>query len=470
MKNKLRLKTCLSILILGFMFSSNSAYAKPVIKKYDLNFTFDFKEQKLHCKANLLLSNLDRSDTLSLLLYRLLRVKSVKDEQGNNIPFQQSVQSFSDWEVLQVNAINIFLKRNRDEKESKIVIEYEGYLFGYTETGMNYVKDNINSNFTILRMDSYAYPVQGIPSWEKNRAAGLFYFDYTVSVTVPDSLTVINGGKLISKKQNENLWTYVYENLKPAWRIDIAISQYSTKKIDNFFIHYFHEDSIGANRVAYFLIEAKKMLNNWFGFIAVDGFSIIEIPDGWGSQTDVTCILQESSVFRDEKNLYELYHEISHIWNVTSKDKYPCRLESEGLAVFLQYLLMEKLNNEMGLLDSSAQKIFVRLKEIFKNDSISSTTPIIDYGSKGLTDLSYSKGMLFYYLLYKQIGENAFMTVIKGYYDTFRSSGATTNEFVNYLTIKLPDAKIKALVSDWILTNTSSTDIMTETSIQHLIR
>src|ERR1035437_7898085 len=93
---------------------------------------------------------------------------------------------------------------------------------------MEYVKNNINPLFTILRMDSYAYPVQGVPSWEKNRAEEHSNFDYTVSVTVPDSLIVINGGKLLSKKIAKGNGEYIYENLKPASRMDVTIAKYST--------------------------------------------------------------------------------------------------------------------------------------------------------------------------------------------------------------------------------------------------
>lgn len=347
-------------------------------------------------------------------------------------------------------------------------IEYEGHLFGYTETGMNYVKDNIDPGFTLLREDCYAYPVQGVPSLKKNQEAGFPDFNYTVTVHVPPGLRVVNGGRLISEKKVGELTEYVYASLKPSWRIDIAVGKYATISDRNFYIHHFSEDSAGAHQVMNYLNKAVDRYTAWMGQVQFDSYSIIEIPDKWGSQTDVTCILQEASAFKNKGKLYELYHEISHIWNITSTDKFPCRLESEGLAVFFQYLMMEKLNGRTGLLDSSAQRTFVRVKNKLHQDSLAAITPIIEYGSRGLTDMSYTKGMLFFYLLYRTIGEDEFMSALKSYRAKY-TNGSSTQEFADSLLSKSKNKKIRKLVNDWILTSESSKQIASGVSIQALM-
>jgi hypothetical protein len=448
---------------------SFAAFSVPAIDKYNLKFNFDFKEQKVFCKAELSLNNIQQSDTINLLLYRLLKVKSIKDDLGNDIKFNQDVVSFSDWEALQVNYVSVFVNKVRPGHiEQKIIVDYEGLLLGYTETGMSYVKDNIDAAFTLLRMDCFAYPVQGTISWEKNRASGLSYFDYTISVTVPDSLSVVNGGQLISKNKTNGFTEFIFQNLKPAWRIDIAIGKYSTLNENGFSIYYFPCDSSGAKNVSESVAKTYSLFNNWFGEVPFSGYSIIEIPNDWGSQTDVTCIIQEASAFKDRNKLYELYHEISHIWNVTSIDKSPCRLESEGFAMFLQYLVTEKIDHKIGLLDSAANKIFENLKRKFASDSVASNTAIIDYGRKQLTDLSYTKGMLFFYILYRNVGENVFMKTLNGYYKLYRNKGATTEDFLKYLQTELNTKKTEKLINDWILTSKSSKTILFSKSIENL--
>jgi hypothetical protein len=441
--------------------------SKPKISNYDLRFAFDFANKKLIADTRLTITNLKPNDTLNVLLYRLLKVKAIKDDSGKHIPFRQTVTSFSDWDELQVNAVEIFLN-NINPSEQTVQIEYEGHLFGYTETGMNYVKDNIDPNFTLLREDCYAYPVQGVPSLKKNREAGFPDFTYMVTVRVPHDLRVINGGKLVSEKRLGELTEYVYASLKPSWRIDIAIGKYATISNRNFHIHHFTEDSVGAHQVMNYLNRAVDRYTAWMGNVQFDSYSIIEIPDKWGSQTDVTCILQEASAFKNEGKLYELYHEISHIWNVESTDKFSCRLESEGLAAFFQYLMMEKLNGRTGLLDSSARRTFLRVKSKLNQDSVAAITPIIEYGSRGLSDLSYTKGMLFFYLLYRTIGEDEFMSTLKSYRAKY-SNGSSTREFADTLLSHSKNKNVRKLVNDWILTSESSKQIASAVNVQALM-
>jgi hypothetical protein len=195
-------------------------------------------------------------------------------------------------------------------------------------------------------------------------------------------------------------------------------------------------------------------------------YTIVEIPDQWGSQTDVTSILQEASAIKDEKHMYELYHEISHTWNVVPLDPNPSRVESEGLAVFLQYLLMEKLQGNSDALDAGAEKAFQKLKKQFEKNPGASEIPIAEYGAHQLTDLSYNKGMLFFYILYYKVGEKKLMKVIADH-NAKHKSGSTLQDFSNSLVANLPG--VKYIVDDWLWTNRSSGKINKSSNAKELL-
>lgn len=426
---------------LNFLCGVTLCHAQASITSYNLDFSFDFAARKVFCKATI---SITKADTVNLLLYRLLTIRSVRDNSGAPVTFSQNVKAFEDWDQFQVNSIQIL-----PGEATQLTIEYDGYLAGYTETGMLYTKDRIDPSFTILRMDCFAYPVVGMTNWEKNNNVPETYFNYTVSTTVPDSLTVVNGGKLVDKKTDNGNTTYTYTNVQPAWRIDVVVAKYETHSDKDFILHYFPEDSARVKTTVGFVKKAFATYGAWFGKHSEQQYTIIEIPDQWGSQADVTSILQEASAIKDEKHLYELYHEISHTWNVTPLDSRPGRLESEGLATFLQYLTMEKLNNIPGALDAGAERQLQRVKRQFDKDPKAATVPIAEYGAHQLTDLSYSKGMLFFYMLYKIMGEERMMSHIAGFYKNF-PKGATLKDFTQSL------GSNKKLIDDWIWTDKSS--------------
>jgi hypothetical protein len=439
----------ISVLVFG---SSNLLFSQIKVSQYDLDFQFDFENERLSCIAKLGING--QGDTLNLLLYRLLKVISITDTSGRNVDFTQNVVSFKDFEKLQVNHIKIPV-RELAQTKSTLTINYEGTIVGYTETGMNYVKDHISSEFTIIRMDAFAYPVQGTPSVQELRRLGMQMFDYVISATVPDSLKVVALGKLVETEQKTGTVKYKYQSIVPSWRIDLAIGKYCTLSFDNFKIHYFKEDSLGAQRVYSAIQQTKLLYDSWFGQKKLKDFTVIEVLEGYGSQTDACGIIQTSTAFKNPEYIEELYHEVSHLWNVPHKDKAPCRLESEGLAMFMQFLVKEKMEDD-NYLEKMAQITLEKVKKQIEDNSNLARTPIIEYGEKNMTDYSYSKGMLFFYTLYHTVGEKAFFEAIKGYYNEFKDTGSTTKEFAEYLKSRFKNSSVDRLINDWIFTNQSS--------------
>jgi hypothetical protein len=197
------------------------------------------------------------------------------------------------------------------------------------------------------------------------------------------------------------------------------------------------------------------LYDSWFGQKELKDFTVIEVLEGYGSQTDACGIIQTSTAFKNPEYTEELYHEVSHLWNVPHKDKAPCRLESEGLAMFMQFLVKGKMEDN-NYLEKMAQITLEKVKKQIEDNSNFASTPIIEYGEKNMTDYSYSKGMLFYYILYHTVGEKAFFEAIKGYYDEFKDAGSTTKEFAEYLKSRFKNSSVDKLINNWIFTNQSS--------------
>ena len=85
-----------------------------------------------------------------------------------------------------------------------------------------------------------------------------------------------------------------------------------------------------------------------------------------------------------------------------------------------------------------------------------------------MTDFSYSKGMLFFYVFYHKVGEKAFFESIKGYYNTFGNSGSTTREFSEYLKSWFKSNEVNKLINDWIFTSQSTTYLSNSENVKDL--
>jgi hypothetical protein len=420
---------------------------------YELHLTPRFEDGSLAATAVLHVANHGPApeSEVPLLLNRLLRVTAVAGPGGHALEFGQEVVAFEDEPRLQVNMTRVRLPRPLAPGATAMVtVDYAGYLVGYTEAGTSYVRDRIDPAFTILREDAFAYPILGVPSVAARLRAGLSVFRYVARVTVPDSLVVANGGELVDRQAGDGVVTYTYRSIAPSWRIDIAIAPYRLLEADGTRVYHFPPDSVGAARVFRALMDVERLYASWFGpRHGPGGFAVIAIPDGWGSQADVTSIIQTTAAFTDPAALSELYHEVSHFWNVRLLDEVSPRWE-EGLATYLQYRVAEVRDGEAPVAER-AMTVARRLQARLDRTPALRTVPLLDYGHHRMTDHSYTVGMLLFAALEERIGRDGVDRVVGSFYQRYHTTGATTDDLVRLAREVAGDA-VDPVFDTWLYT------------------
>lgn len=416
---------------------------------YRLQLTVDYDNERLDgsCQITIVNSTGQPLRVVPVLLYRLMKVKSVSDHEGRPLDFRQRVVSFEDSPRLQENFIEVEMKDPIGADEQRVIsIDYGGYLLGRAEV-WGYVKDRIDRDFTIIRDDSSAYPSVGYPSRAANKPKIHQSFSYRAEITVPDDLMVANGGKLVGKRVDDGWATYTYESIQPSWRMDFAIADFHLEKIGENRVYCLREDAARGKIIMGALDSSLKLYSEWYGPRRHSvGLTVIEIPDGWGSQTDVTTIIQTAAAFKDDARLYELYHEATHLWNVTPTDAQPPRWE-EGLACFLQYLTVERLDGRQ-VLDDNLRRTVTRMQEIYAEHPDYTKISMADFGTEDLTDLSYSVGRLFFAVLFDLVGEDDFHRIIGTFYQTYVDTGASTETFLRHAQ-QHTEVDLGRLLDEW---------------------
>jgi hypothetical protein len=419
--------------------------------RYVLTCRLDYDDERLAATVRLTVANHGHEPArrVPLLLHRLLTVGDVRDAAGAPLAFTQRVTAFDDEPRRQVNAITVELAKPLSPgARTEMVVRYDGFLTGYVETGELYVKDRIDPAFTILRLDALAYPVVGVPSARSRRLMGFASFDYEATIDVPDSLQVANGGRLVERSVAGGRARYVYRNLMPCWRMDFAIANYVVMRGDTTSVFCLRADSANAERVRTAVLRSMRLFSDWFG--PPQGsprFSVIEVPDGWGSQKDVTCILQSAAAFQDPRRSHEIYHEVSHIWNVPARDSFPPRIE-EGLASYLEEVATERLEGVTGRVQRSHAETVSWLHDLLERTPRYRGLPMRDYGIDGDTGLSYSVGFLMFEVLHGLVGDAVFGEIVGGFHRRYHATGATTAQFIAYARERSP-VDLTRFFEDW---------------------
>jgi len=402
--------------------------------------------------ARLVLRNTgsDPIPVVPLQVGRLMTVTAVHSEDGQPISYSQDVIQFSDWPRLQVNQIHVALGEDLlPGEELVLTVTYGGILVGYTESGMSYVRDRVDRKFTILRTDAFAFPSVGVQSISGLRSLPREDFSFAAKITVPTGLTVAAAVSPTAIEDADDVTTWTFRGGDPVPFLNIAIASYDTLNAPGVRIYYFPDDREGAARLSERVQQTMDSYGVWFSTPRPDGqTTIIEIPEGWGSQASLAGgIIQTADAFRDLGEMSQLYHEIAHLWHPPEMDL-PSIRWSEGLATFLAMRMEADIEPAVDLRTSAEA-----LAERQRGRQAGNPIPMVEFGERDLTDLSYGTGALMFYVLYESLGVDVADQALGAYIRQYRETGSSTAEFVESMMIANPHV-VGAVLDEWLYTTT----------------
>lgn len=436
----------------------------------ELTADLDYEAGSLVGLARMRIENLSNrvAESVPLNLNRLMSLTEVRDGAGHSLRFEQGVSTFIDEPMKQVTHATVSLPRALPPGESATLeLRYSGYLVGYTETGSTYIRDRIDEEFSILRVDAYAFPTIGVLSWQGNRMAPRGDFTFVARITVPEAFTVASGGELVERTVKDGRATFIYRSTAPVPFLNLPIAHYQLLEEGGVRLYFFPSDRAGAQLVLSRVAEAVELLTRWLGPLGREpSFAIMEIPAGWGSQAHLAAgIMQTAEVFEDPSDLRELYHELSHLWNAPDTDQ-PSARWNEGLAMYLQSKLAEEIEGWEGrseYLESRANRL---LASIDADPSVQGV-PFAAYGQKGLTDYSYATGMLFFFVLEGLLGQEELVEILRTHYQEHRDTGTTFVDLEEALAQRA-SRDLRLFLQEWIHTTTWQDRVRSRDSIPSL--
>lgn len=406
----------------------------------------------LEAKAKIRVRNVSNQpvEEISLILHRLMNASQI-DSDGVKLEFTQQIKPLSGWETFHVQHLRVrWAEPLAAGEEANLTLRYAGQLVGYPETGMLYVQETLDPEFTILRYETFCYPQVAEPERDAVQAARRFdVFDQSLEVTVPASHVVTTAGELRGVVEENGNKTYSFASYEPSGIFMVPIAPYKIAASGRHTIFHFETSAQGVNNLQVELERAMALFTAWFGPPKIErGLTIAEIPEFFGSQSG-QFILQTSGAFNNPEQYGEFYHELSHLWNPRDVDPKPCRW-NEGLATFLEGVVEEHLHGEERL-GQHLQAIFESLKGALAKDKKLSTVALIDYGSEEMTSRSYSTGALLFGLLQHRVGEQALLDFVRDYSYEHRESGSSDAQFAEAIVGALGE-QARKVVKDWLLT------------------
>jgi aminopeptidase N len=339
---------------------------------------------------------------------------------------------------------------------------------------MAYVNDRVNEKYSLLRPDALAYPMLAQATQESLFKAYGFDtpFTYGLTVTVPAGYVVACGGSQESVSTKEDMTTFVFKSKVPTYRMDIAAAKFKQlndggKKLS---VYFLPEDEKNAAAVLDGAGKAVTLYSTMFGELKdYQGYTVIEIPDGWGSQASDYYFLETAAAFKDLKRLLEVYHEVGHSWNAKAKPEVRrTRWFDEAFAMYFQAIALREFESEKAYqdeMDRDRESFIRRVNRDRKN----SDTPIAEYGKYELGANSYTKGAWSLYVLHKLVGEEQFRQIIRTFVSEFREKPADFKDF-QQVAERVSRRDLGKYFNEWIYGAASSQLLLDKVPITEIVK
>lgn len=417
---------------------------------------------------------------LSFLLYRLLELDGVWNDDGEPLPIAQRVVGMDDAPRLQALQVQVTLPAPLPSRATTCLrLCYGGPICGYTEV-WPYVHDRVGYDYTLLRLDVlwYPVPIRGLADINRLLANP---FDYEVRVQSPYGLVAVTGGEMVGRctirqgsrqaVRQGSRQAVTWRSCLPNWRIDVAAAPFCELSAQDagghFAVYALSEDEAAATLVLDAMRHTAQLCADWF--LPLDpprSLTIVEIPAGWGGQVSPSLILQPAEAFDLDAgrpladlyvtSLFRVAHEVAHLWNAASGEEVTSRWLDEGFAHYVETLVLRQIAGH----EAYEARLAALRGYFMRGGDLALTTPLL-YGGQfpDVTQhLARGKGPWVLAVLHVLLGDDDFFAVVREFlrrHAPWTTRPATLPDFAR-VAQEVSGRDLTAFFDDWFYGTASS--------------
>jgi hypothetical protein len=405
-----------------------------------------------------------------VLLYRLVRVRKVVDMKGHPLQFRQDLAAMSDEPDWQVNRVLVRLTAPLPPNATaQMTFTYAGSIWGYREV-MRYVQDHIDEDYALLRAETMAYPIVAPPISSAWMSAQQAPFTYRIQTTVPNGWIVACGDSHRSKTVSGEKTIFECNSDIPREHIEVAAAKFQLVEdaADGLRIYALPQDAQAAQHLLGDLKRARSFFGSYFRRPAKSGYTVIEIPEGWGSQASSGYCIQTPDAFRDPAEIGQLYHELAHGWNVQAEGQIQrTRYFDEAFASYFAAVAIREFAGADAFA-SEMERLRLRFISLAKGDKRYANVPIGNWGESEMGEGSYTKGAWSLYILNRVLGDDRFRSAISDFVNNYNTKPADFSAFQEQLE-RATGHTLKRFFARWIYGSDSSADLIQGKSMEQMV-
>ncbi len=420
-------------------------------------FPMDIKMQNMHLTMETFLSNQPKNrgvsaaawvrfrntssapiSNITLLLNPNLTVTKIVGTRNRTLRFSTKLKDIDNSD-LELNSISVKLSSPLKPSDStEFSVQYKGDLKSLNLYGDTFPIDTLNPDFTMIRMDSFIYPVISEPSakaletYKKHQR-----YSPTAKITVPQGYSL--AGNAVERKRvlSGTREQIELKAIAPSYGFILGLGRYSkisTSALTQYYLGENSEAALAANA------KAATISNKYTALLGENAANKKYILADLGNAYQTSGAAGYDFVTFGNYNSVNLQAQLSRLWQIKNYSD-----NDNGWHVALTDLL--KNNNEI---DKLGEISFKTIKQTLKLDKKLAGTALKAYAEKGYAKQSTNAYAFLFAVLHETLGKDTFWQIMKSFRNEFADFGASDEDLYEHLKSSIKNKKNRKLVIDWM--------------------
>lgn len=403
---------------------------------------------------------------ISVLLNPGLNFERVVGPQNANLRFDAALSPVEGMDSLQLNAATIRLAEPLEQKQRiEIVIHYKGFLQRLSDAGLAGVDETLDPDFTMIRAQSFGYPVFAKPTIKSIESAWHEQqFQQVAFVEYPGSNLIAGSVPVASKTIDGNKTNVELRAPGTTGLLALAVAPYDTLTDEYLSVAYTASNALAAK--AFFndaAVEVQKLAALLGKPARGANLAIAELPNGYRTGPNIGNLFVNSAFFDAPRITAPMKQAMLDMWRFNSG-----RINghwANGLDTFIQTAAL----GEAQALNTFRNETFNSVRSMVAENPALSKTPLADFVIEGFDQNQAQYSALAFALLYEIVGHDIFFETMKSLRTHLAGSYADMASVGDYLGRSLKNKQAGKFVKNWFLNGRSGKDLAKVDSFAKLV-
>lgn len=404
--------------------------------------------------------------SVSLLLNPSLSYTKVTGSGGRILSAPSNISAIAGYELLELNVATVQLPEPLGaDKRTEIVVHYKGYLTNMTYLAVDGVKETLSPDFTMIRADSFGYPVFAEPTRSAIESAFAHKpFQQVTFIEYPGTNDVAGSLNIESKELAGNTTKVEMKSPAPTGLFAAAIAPYKHLEAGPVKISFLQDSMASAQNFLLLAGREAKRIEALLGPAASGAvLRVIELPDGYKSTGGQGTYFRGKAVFDASTLEPTISTGIINLWRTPGAGK-PGHW-ANGLDTILAHAL-----SAPDSLQTFQQSMFGEAKALFTADKRMGKTSLADYVVDGYSNKSDAISSLAYAALYSIIGPEAFFKFVRELKAETKGQYTDMQAIADFMKGNIKNKAAKKFAKNWFSSGKAGKDMAKANSFGDLLK